>query len=291
MFTVLKGSFRKCQFKILKTANLPLSVHQKAFSSSYKLPSSFVDQYKDKKVNFGFNGLGEIAYIRTYSRLKEDGTNEQWHDTVERIVNGCFSMLNHFAPKSLAEEMQMVYAMRMYDKIYNFKFLPPGRGIWTMGSKITEEKRLYTALNNCAFVSTKPDKNISNTLPFTFLMDSSMLGVGVGFDTKGSDNIRIFQPIEDKAINFTIPDTREGWVESVKLLLESHFEENKPAIKFDYCQIRPKGLPLKIFGGVSSGPQPLINLHEMLKDKFSAITPGDTLKMRDIVDIMNFIGK
>lgn len=46
-------------------------------------------------------------------------------------------------------------AKRMYDKIFNFKFLPPGRGLWAMGSKITEERSLYTALNNCAFVSTQ----------------------------------------------------------------------------------------------------------------------------------------
>ncbi len=120
----------------------------RSFSTSYKLPNEFVDQYRDKKVNFGFNGLGEIAYIRTYSRLREDGTNEQWADTVERIVNGCFTMVNKFAPNSIFEEMQSIYAMRMYDKIYNFKFLPPGRGIWTMGSQVTEEKGLYTALNN-----------------------------------------------------------------------------------------------------------------------------------------------
>jgi ribonucleoside-triphosphate reductase (thioredoxin) len=44
--------------------------------------------------------------------------------------------------------------MKMYDKIFNFKFLPPGRGLWAMGTKITEEKGLYAALNNCAFVST-----------------------------------------------------------------------------------------------------------------------------------------
>lgn len=42
----------------------------------------------------------------------------------------------------------------MYDKIINFKFLPPGRGLWAMGTKITETKGLYAALNNCAFVST-----------------------------------------------------------------------------------------------------------------------------------------
>ena len=44
----------------------------------------------------------------------------------------------------------------MYDKIYNFKFLPPGRGLWAMGTAITEEKKLFAALNNCAFVSTLP---------------------------------------------------------------------------------------------------------------------------------------
>ena len=83
----------------------------------------------------------------------------------------------------------------MYDKIYNFKFLPPGRGLWAMGTAITEEKHLYAALNNCAFVSSLPnhheklskedqvDKFIKS---FTFLMDSAMIGVGVGFDTKGS---------------------------------------------------------------------------------------------------------
>ena len=45
--------------------------------------------------------------------------------------------------------------MKMYDKIFNMKFLPPGRGLWAMGTKLTMEKELYAALNNCAFVSTQ----------------------------------------------------------------------------------------------------------------------------------------
>jgi hypothetical protein len=76
--------------------------------------------------------------------------------------------------------------MKMYEKIFRFKFLPPGRGLWAMGTKITEEKELYAALNNCAFVSTKQDTVDAFISSFTFLMDSSMIGVGVGFDTKGS---------------------------------------------------------------------------------------------------------
>lgn len=58
------------------------------FSTNFELPKQFVDGYRNKKVKFGFNGLGEIAYLRTYSRKMSDGTNEQWADTVERIVNG-----------------------------------------------------------------------------------------------------------------------------------------------------------------------------------------------------------
>ena len=74
----------------------------------------------------------------------------------------------------------------MYDKIWNFKFMPPGRGLWAMGTNIILNKNLYTALNNCAFVSTKQDSIDMFIDAFTFLMDSTMLGVGVGFDTKGA---------------------------------------------------------------------------------------------------------
>lgn len=131
----------------------------------------------------------------------------------------------------------------------------------------------------------------SKTGPFVFLMDSSMLGVGVGFDTKGADMIKIYHPHPDSAEIFVIPDTREGWVESVRRLLESYFEPNQKTVKMDYSLIRPKGRPLKVFGGVSSGPDPLIELHEKIKEKLNSKTPESTLGMRDIVDLMNFIGK
>jgi len=72
----------------------------------------------------------------------------------------------------------------MYDRMYNMKFLPPGRGLWAMGSPLTEERKLFAALNNCAFVSTDQSTLGEASSPFAFLMDASMLGVGVGFDTE-----------------------------------------------------------------------------------------------------------
>jgi len=68
----------------------------------------------------------------------------------------------------------------MFDRIFHMKFLPPGRGLWAMGSPLTEERHLYASLNNCAFVSTEAlhdyGKNQEFSKPFTFLMDASMLG-------------------------------------------------------------------------------------------------------------------
>ena len=69
-------------------------------TDSFKLPKLFINSYNPKfnpakKVQFGFNGVGELAYKRTYSRVieEEGGRKEQWHETVERVVNGTFSML------------------------------------------------------------------------------------------------------------------------------------------------------------------------------------------------------
>ncbi|MFA5038023.1 MAG: hypothetical protein WC479_12705, partial [Candidatus Izemoplasmatales bacterium] len=61
-------------------------------SSRFRLLDSFLEQYKGKKPPFGFNGLGELVYYRTYSRIKEDGTNEEWWETVRRVVEGTYNM-------------------------------------------------------------------------------------------------------------------------------------------------------------------------------------------------------
>ena len=59
------------------------------------------------------------------------------------------------------------------------------------------------------------------------MMDSTMLGVGVGFDTKGKDcNFKIYQPDKSNPKVFVIEDSREGWVASLKAVLESYLKPN-----------------------------------------------------------------
>jgi adenosylcobalamin-dependent ribonucleoside-triphosphate reductase len=121
-------------------------------------------------------------------------------------------------------------------------------------------------------------------------MDASMLGVGVGFDTKGAGEIIVKGVDENRDEQlYEIPDTREGWVESLRLLLESYFHGQAP-VKFDYSKIRLAGEPIKGFGGVSSGPEPLEEVHGDIR-KVLENNSGNPITITTIVDIMNLIGK
>ena len=258
----------------------------------FTLSEKFINKFKRKKPPFGFNGLGELVYMRTYSRIKDNGKNERWWETVQRVVEGTYSM-----QKKWIDSHQLGWnpwqaqssAQDMYERMFNMKFLPPGRGLWAMGTAITEEKGLYAALNNCAFVSTSTIKE-DYSKPFCFLMDASMLGVGVGFDTKGAGEIVVKGVDENRDEQvFEKPDTREGWVESLKILLDSYFHGTAP-VEFDYQLIRPAGQPIKGFGGVSSGHEPLLEVHEDIR-KVLYKNSGEPISITTIVDIMNLIGK
>lgn len=257
----------------------------------FKLKEEFVDLYKKIEPDFGFNGLGKLVYLRTYSRLKKDGSNEKWYETIRRVVEGTYSIQKrHIVQNGLGwdEEKGHHSAQEMYDRMFNMKFLPPGRGLWAMGSDVIEKKELFVALNNCAFVSTD---NLNNDLtkPFEFMMDFSMLGVGVGFDIEGACKLEIKPP--DETYEWTIPDSREGWIESLRRLLNAFFKGDKEPV-FKYHELREKGAIIKTFGGKSSGPQPLKKLHAQIRYLLrKKLKNGDLLlSATNIVDIMNMIG-
>jgi hypothetical protein len=220
----------------------------------FALDQEFVGSFRLQRPPFGFGGLGEMVYFRTYSRNKPDGTKERWADTVERVVNGSFRLQQEWAQqeqRAWHEAHAQRTAQDMFERIFTMKFTPPGRGLWAMGTAITEDKKLYAALNNCAFVSTA-DMADDPTAPFCFLMDASMLGVGVGFDTHGAGLVRVqAQRASNGAcdVQFVVPDSREGWVESVRLLLLEYFGPGEQAgpcsITFDYSSIRAAGLPVR----------------------------------------------
>jgi adenosylcobalamin-dependent ribonucleoside-triphosphate reductase len=264
---------------------------------SFKLANEFVDGYRAKPVPWGYkdaagNSVGEVTFLRTYSRLKEDGTKETWSDVCERIVNGMYSLQKDHCKSSRLpwnDSKAQASAKEAFDRLFNFKWTPPGRGLWMMGTPVVNEQKNSAALQNCAFVSTSEMTKLNPAKPFAFLMEASMLGVGVGFDSKGADKeFTIYKPLPSDA-ETVIADTREGWVDSVSQLLNSYLKPEQPMPKFDYSQIRLAGEPIKTFGGTAAGPAPLKRLHESINKLFNS-REGNTLTRIDIADIGNLIG-
>ena len=270
---------------------------------SFRLNEDYINTYRDKPVPWGYqdaggNSLGEITFLRTYSRKKEDGTKETWVDVCERVINGMYSIQkDHCKANRLPWNGQKAQASakEAFDRLFNLKWTPPGRGLWVMGTPLVNEQKNSAALQNCAFVSTNSMTKDDPSKPFAFLMEASMLGVGVGFDNKGGNkSFEIYQPSNIMApsahrVDHVIPDTREGWVDSVSMLINTYLKPGQMALTFDYSEIRPLGAPIATFGGTASGPAPLERLHNYIRKLFEG-RAGENLTKVDIADIGNLIG-
>ncbi len=256
----------------------------------FALAESFLAQYKGREPNWG--PLGYVTYKRTYARVVsgEGGRTEEYWETLRRVAEGCYTIqLNHCRSLKLPWNVDKAQrsAQEMFRLMWDFKFLPPGRGLWMMGTDYIWE-RGSAALNNCAFVSTD-ELEVSFSEPFCFLMDMSMLGVGVAFDTTGAGKVVVHAP-ENSEDTFVVEDSKEGWCEVVRQILESYAGTRRRPARIDYSLVRPIGSPIKTFGGIAPGPKPLIECIENI-DRVLAPRVGQLISSTDITDLMNVIGK
>lgn len=297
-----------------------LSADDLQFCSTLRLlKSDFLERYRNLDPKLGFNGLGDLTYYRTYSRVMDGGFKEEWWHTIARVADETAWLLYEKAvkrnPKSdfdmECREKHKHLATKLFDKMFNLKFLPGGRGLWAMGTVLTRERKIYDGLSNCAFVSTKLSSLLVSKLgthfsgiflpfteafkefvrPFRFTMEMLMLGVGVGFDTKMSEsNISLYNPRHTFPETVKIDDSREGWVGSLEKCLLQYIVPHSCKVIFDYSKIRPAGAPLIGIGGVASGPEPLEDMHNTISDICRNYI-GKKITERWVVDIMNVIGK
>jgi adenosylcobalamin-dependent ribonucleoside-triphosphate reductase len=260
----------------------------------FKLSKTFLEQYSGKQPKWG--PLGYVTYKRTYARnFGEEKRTEEYNETLERVVNGVYSLQKIHARNLRLpwnEQKSQRSAQKMFELIWDFKFTPAGRGLWMMGTDFMYE-RGSASLNNCAFVSTN-EISTNFSAPFCFMMDMLMLGVGVSGDTKGTGTVKIISPrVAEPDDIFVVEDTREGWVTALEMVLNSFIGKGKLQ-NLDVSKVRPGGTPIKGFGGIASGPGPLvdalIDIKKLLDPKNNG---GEDYKIRSdqIVDIFNLIGK
>ena len=210
-------------------------------------------------------------------------------------------------------------ARRMAISMYNVEWLPPGRGLQMCRKKLIQ-RRGSMILNNCGFVSTgycnqaqweergtaakrrklqtyaegkkafpyglpemPPDERQDAVHAFLDAMEwgstALMSGVGVGFDTHV--NLLLEEPLADAIETYVVPDTREGWSYSIRLLFESYVFRGRRTMAFDYSKVRPKGALIRSFGGTASGPGALRLCHERIRASCRCLRRCQTQKKKE----------
>jgi ribonucleoside-triphosphate reductase len=246
------------------------------------LSKEFVNSYADKKAPWGFNGLGEIVYRRTYSRdIESLGRKEYWHETIERCINGAQAIGANYTKEE---------AERLFDYIFNLKGIFAGRCLWQLGTPLVE-KMSGVSLVNCWMTT------ISKVEDFQFLMDHLMVGGGVGFTVERASvhdfpkvqNVGYVRHEKTNDADFIVGDSRNGWSALLGKVLKSYFETGE-SFTYSTILVRGYGATLKTFGGTASGPEVLIEGILNICDILNARV-GKKIRSIDALDIANIIGK
>ena len=223
--------------------------------------------------------LAKIVYKRTYSRKLSDGRKENFPETVERAIQG--NIRGHDVPAGEVERLRY-YTL-------NRKAGPSGRGYWFSGT--TAHERIGgVALNNCWGLTSDVWKN------FVVAADLLMLGGGVGLNvghryTSKLPKVRRGVVVAHKGTrdaDFIVPDSREGWCELLRRVLEAFFATGRGFTYSTVC-VRGYGEPIQGFGGTASGPLPLIELVQQVCAILIA-REGRQVRPIDAADVLCAIG-
>lgn len=234
-----------------------------------------------------WSNLAKIVYRRTYSRHLGDDRSaplETWPQTIERVIRGNLSMVS---PELLMPNEGEILERLMMER----KGGPAGRGYWFSGA--AAHGRIGGAgVNNCWYFS------IDNWRNFAIIQDMLMLGGGVGASVERQfteklpivrAGVKISEASGFDHVDFMIPDSREGWCELTSRILEAFFVTGK-GFTYSSALVRPAGLPIKGFGGIASGPGPLVAFAQKLAG-ILARREGYQLRPIDVADIVCSIGE
>ncbi|MDP6388010.1 MAG: ATP cone domain-containing protein [Candidatus Pacebacteria bacterium] len=223
------------------------------------------------------NSLSEFVYYTAYSKWNDaEGRRETWVETVDRYID--------FMRENIGEKLTEKEYSDVREAILNQDICPSMRLLWSAGPAARNSN---VCAYNCSYVAP------TRLRDFGEMMYISMCGTGLGFSAE-SDNVQQLPQIKrqngstGKLKTHIVEDSKEGWADALILALETWFSGKD--IDFDYSKLRPAGAKLKIMGGRSSGPEPLVSLMEFTKEKILA-RQGKRLRNIDVHDIVCKIGE
>lgn len=196
-------------------------------------------------------------YASRYARFIESkGRREFWDETVDRYFDYFASELEEhhgYVPsQTLLSELR--------DATLNLQVMPSMRALMTAGEAARREN---LAIYNCSYVP------LDRVKAFAEVLYILMCGTGVGFSVERQviKNLPdIPESLSKTDYTIVVGDSKQGWAEAYLELLQQLYSGNIP--KIDVSEVRPAGARLKVFGGRSSGPQPLADLFEFVVRTF-----------------------
>ena len=221
------------------------------------------------------NEVAEFIYKRTYSRwLDEENRREDWPETIERFISFIISERDDIPEKTINK-------IRKY--MTEFAVMPSMRFLWAAGPAA---KRDNTCIYNCSFAK------INCVEAFAECLYVLMCGTGFGFSVEKEEVEKLPDVPEIKSgqglPKIVIEDSKAGWADSVKTLMNSLYEGQN--VYFNYNEIRPEGARLATMGGRASGPQPLVKLHDFIRETMHN-AQGRKLTTLEAHDICNQIAE
>ena len=221
------------------------------------------------------NEVAEFIYKRTYSRwLEEEARREDWPETIERFIGFIISERPDIPDKTISK-------IRKY--MTEFGVMPSMRFLWAAGPAAKADN---TCIYNCSFAK------INSVDAFAECLYVLMCGTGFGFSVEAEEVNKLPSVPEIKSgqglAKVLIDDSKAGWADSVKTLMGSLYEGQN--IYFDYSAIRLEGARLLTMGGRASGPQPLVKLHDFIRETMHN-AQGRKLTTIETHDICNQIAE
>jgi len=221
------------------------------------------------------NEAAKFVFYRSYARwIDDEQKREDWEHAVDRYIDFILNQRGEKIPSKVLNKIR--------SKILSFDVMPSMRALWSAGDAANFDN---LCMYNCSFSAVDCIEAFSEAV---YIL---MCGTGFGYsvEKKYVDKLPIVPKLDGAgAGTWVIPDSKAGWADSVKVLIEWLYKGHD--IEFDYSLLRPKGAKLKVMGGKSSGPSPLIVLHKFIREVFSG-AQGRKLTSLECSDIMNQIAE
>lgn len=229
--------------------------------------------------------LSNFIFTSKYARYNEElRRRETWDEAVARVET---MHLRKFSNLDKTHKEKINWA---FDMVRQKLVVPSMRSMQFGGAAVeAHNARIF----NCAV------RHVDSVAAFSevFYLLLCGCGVGIGLFNRYLQRMPNLITPEHKAtggvMTYQIPDSIEGWADSIKVLLNSYLSvRNAPPhnIVFDYSLIRKKGSPLKVGGGKAPGSDGLRHTHEKIAELLDRLITEDITHLRtiDAYDILMY---